>query len=1375
MLLIQRQLMFLLLLFISSIALAEPVILYSDIESGPKNGWSSTEPQKGASVTIWGYGFGSERGQSYVSVNGVSLLSDNDYSNWGEQWPTPFYQRITFWLNDQMSDGLGEIRVNVNNQVSNSIPFTIRSGRIFFIQSENQGGIGNIDDPFDFSEAKSQSGWLTQMQPGDIYYFNGSAPYTEKVGGGNFHIWFRSSETSGTPDAPIAFLAYPTHKPLFLVDKPWSYDFQNAFYMENDYLVISGLSVDSPGNAIDVLGNYHRVVGNDFLATSVSSSVGKGIINVGGDGHIVLGNNVHGMTSGTRFDHGIYVTGCSPNDGVKLGWNYLNDNDFGRGPEIAINHQNNRCPSDVYLKSHFIFNNIIYCNVQRGTAINVYDLSYDLGETEPEPTYFYNNLIVGCGTYDESDSEHIGWAPTLVHTNGHARFYNNTLYNSGFNGFSSRGDLKLSSYFQNNIVYMTPDYPSPSSNYYVNVSDNNYLSHNLYYGIGTYSECTTCLNDSDNISLQDPLFVDPANFNFALQEGSPAIGMGTGELLFEVAPPSYAPISRDIHHLYRHAGYEIGAFEFNNGTQKYTINGNLSGLNPGQFVTIQNNSGDDLQLNSNGRFSFATPLSNSSPFQVTVLSQSEELDCIVENSSGHVVAENVTDVLVSCHKLGTPSLLFSDIQSAPKTGWSASEPNKGAAVTIWGYGFGNTRGESYVSVNGVHLTADSDYANWGEYWPTPMYQKITFWLNNEVPDGPVNISVTVKGKTSNNLPFTTRDGRIFFIEAHNVNGNGTDDSPFDFSEGKIGKQWITNMLAGDIFYFKDSAIYSEFANGGNAHIWFRENDSFGTPDKPIAFLAYPNHKPTFDVPTPYTINFQKAFDIYNDYSVISGFTVKSPGWAASVYGNYHRVIGNDFANHQTDYSVSRGIINVIGDGHMVLGNNIHGMQTGKQTDHAIMVNGCATQDGVKLGWNYIHSNDIGKGAEILFTQNANLCQASGPSQSNFVFSNTIQCNVQRGSAIRIYDLNFDLGEVEPDPTYVFNNLIVGCGTYHDATNNISNVAVLSHENGHAEFYNNTLYSSGYVALKVSANAETLTSQFRNNIVHMDSDFTASSANSYILAGANSHLSHNLYYGLGNYNPCTTCAEDTGNISNQDPLFIDPLNFVFELQPSSPAIDRGLNNLGLPLFGISSGYITHAANHALRIGIYDIGAMELDDGLPAYRVGGRLSGLADGAQLTLQLEGIDELDLTANGDFSFANPIVTGTGYQVSVKSQPRTPRQICRIDNATGTILTMNVENLQINCIDVDQDTDSDGIPDIWDNTPNTADPNICTGEHVYLEGTYSAGTQSSCRATSSITIGSNLVVESGAGLALIAPQVIFEPGFFILGNFSVVTTPIEP
>ncbi|WP_192954723.1 beta strand repeat-containing protein [Gallaecimonas mangrovi] len=78
----------------------------------------------------------------------------------------------------------------------------------------------------------------------------------------------------------------------------------------------------------------------------------------------------------------------------------------------------------------------------------------------------------------------------------------------------------------------------------------------------------------------------------------------------------------------------------------YTLGGSVSGLDGS--VVLENNSGDDLTLASNGSFSFATAITDGSSYSVTVKTQPDGQTCSVSSGSGTVSSANVTSVAVSC-------------------------------------------------------------------------------------------------------------------------------------------------------------------------------------------------------------------------------------------------------------------------------------------------------------------------------------------------------------------------------------------------------------------------------------------------------------------------------------------------------------------------------------------------------------------------------------------------------------------------------------------------------------------------------------------------------------------------------------------------------
>jgi hypothetical protein len=81
----------------------------------------------------------------------------------------------------------------------------------------------------------------------------------------------------------------------------------------------------------------------------------------------------------------------------------------------------------------------------------------------------------------------------------------------------------------------------------------------------------------------------------------------------------------------------------------------------------------------------------------------------------------------------------------------------------------------------------------------------------------------------------------------------------------------------------------------------------------------------------------------------------------------------------------------------------------------------------------------------------------------------------------------------------------------------------------------------------------------------------------------------------------------------------------------------------------------------------------------YLVGGGVTGLA-GTGLVLVNNGGDDLAVTSTGGFRFATPVPAGSAYNVTVRSQPSAPTQVCSVTNGSGTI-TAGVLNIVVDCV----------------------------------------------------------------------------------------------
>jgi len=81
----------------------------------------------------------------------------------------------------------------------------------------------------------------------------------------------------------------------------------------------------------------------------------------------------------------------------------------------------------------------------------------------------------------------------------------------------------------------------------------------------------------------------------------------------------------------------------------------------------------------------------------------------------------------------------------------------------------------------------------------------------------------------------------------------------------------------------------------------------------------------------------------------------------------------------------------------------------------------------------------------------------------------------------------------------------------------------------------------------------------------------------------------------------------------------------------------------------------------------------------YRVGGTATGLS-GSGLILELNGGSELTIGANGAFTFASSLSSGTSYSVTIKDQPAVRHEICTVTNGSGMVGTNDISDVSVGC-----------------------------------------------------------------------------------------------
>ena len=85
----------------------------------------------------------------------------------------------------------------------------------------------------------------------------------------------------------------------------------------------------------------------------------------------------------------------------------------------------------------------------------------------------------------------------------------------------------------------------------------------------------------------------------------------------------------------------------------------------------------------------------------------------------------------------------------------------------------------------------------------------------------------------------------------------------------------------------------------------------------------------------------------------------------------------------------------------------------------------------------------------------------------------------------------------------------------------------------------------------------------------------------------------------------------------------------------------------------------------------------------YTIGGNVTGLASGAFVVLDdnggTTGGNVATVTANGTFTFATPVASGSGYAITVGTQPA--GQMCMVTRGSGSNVTANVSTVSVACI----------------------------------------------------------------------------------------------
>ncbi len=545
-----------------------PRIFYSDLDSGPNTGG---ENNNGVYVTIYGHGFGSSQGSSMVTIGGGAPAQYKVWcgSCWGGASGTE-YDKVTVQLG--ASAASGNIVLTTSAGASNGIPFTVRSGNIYFVSnSGSDSAAGSFTAPW-----ATITHAINTISAGDtIYVENGvTVTTTDPNAIGGFTPCLQINQNiSGSNGNPKALLAYPGAAVTIGEDSSSSpcgdggglqiINLSNSTSTPVSDWVIVGLKVLGGNNAaIGIQGGLPagavrvRLINDEATCTYENDEAGCES-NFNATGTTWYGQNLHNVSTNlppgtvTALQQGFYLGDESFS--FDFEWNTIAYVAACRGFQ-----QNSSTAGDtsysVIIANNFIHDTacdgIVYVNMDasQGTGISIYNnVLYNVGIGPPPPD---------GGAFNGMNLQ--TWSVT---NSGRANVFNNTFYNCGTIG--SAGSNACFLYYAPNGVGLV--------NFSNNVVDSPNNS-SPYFGVlsADGSDCTsTCTNvgGRDNLvfgqgaaplfaalastTQANPLFVNASAGNFHLSVGSPAATGGT---------PTSQTTDLDGVPLPQGSGYPIGAF-----------------------------------------------------------------------------------------------------------------------------------------------------------------------------------------------------------------------------------------------------------------------------------------------------------------------------------------------------------------------------------------------------------------------------------------------------------------------------------------------------------------------------------------------------------------------------------------------------------------------------------------------------------------------------------------------------------------------------------------------------------------------------------------------------------------------------------------------
>jgi hypothetical protein len=515
----------------ASASAGSPLVLYTDVASGPNSGGENNE---GAYLSIFGKNFGGSGLGSAVKVY-IGGVEVNSYRYLGPSRGRSDIQQITVQVGSLGNPAAGTalpIKVVVNGVASNTDQtFMVNPGRMLYVsQSGNDATAvpGDINHPYRHVQNGS-NGAFDVAKPGDTIVMRGTAlasgaaltsdptpagsAWTD-VSNGYFVRFIDkngSAPTGASGTGPIALIAYP-HEDVYIYESYASgatggiSGVDTHQYTGGKYVTVADLRVEAGGSGgpIDeqTAGVNWRVVNNEVTAVTGSSdshNLEAGIVGSGTNSFWV-GNHVHDINSASPQEmHGIYIDGQGS---YEIAYNWIQNVTDGSGFQVYIDDGYATTTNSVSFHHNMIANSNKYgINIADGSASGF---------------VYYDNVVDGAG-----------WGCLRFNTTNlsGAKIYNNTFANcvtkSGYGVVNNDWNLPSNALdMENNIFYATSggSYSGGSVGLSTGMGT---ITHNLFYNGASGDD-----NWDSHPVVGNPLFISLGT-DLHLQSGSAAIGAGS--------------------------------------------------------------------------------------------------------------------------------------------------------------------------------------------------------------------------------------------------------------------------------------------------------------------------------------------------------------------------------------------------------------------------------------------------------------------------------------------------------------------------------------------------------------------------------------------------------------------------------------------------------------------------------------------------------------------------------------------------------------------------------------------------------------------------------------------------------------------------------